>query len=458
MKKIILLFSLICVTLSAAAQASTDLYSSYFLDRMPLRHKLNAALIPEQGGYFTIPALSGFGLTVGSNIGISNLLYPTSEAGVYQTLLSPDVSSKEAIGNLSKYSGVDFSFETSILSFAFTKWEGFNTFEVNLQATGGAYIARDFFSFLKNGGNATYDLSGTSVNTTAYIEIAMGHAHKINERLTVGAKVKYLAGLASVYANFDDSYISLSGDEWVLNTVATGNIALSGLSVDGEDYEYDISNIGLAGNGVAFDFGATYRILDEISILDGVELSAAINDLGFISWSGSNTRLTGEGEKFVFSGFEEVDSDLDGQIDDLTEDLENLMTLDAESGAGTYNQMLAVNMTAGAEAIFLDDRITVGVLYTTYMRQGINASHQGTFSLNLKPCRGIQAAVIYSASNYGSNFGGVLNIAPRGFNLYLGADYGVPKMTTSFIPVDAKFGLNLNMGILFTFGERDNDN
>ncbi len=455
MKKIILLFSLICVTLSAAAQASTDLYSSYFLDRMPMRHKLNAALIPEQGGYFTIPALGGFGMTVGSNIGLSNLLYPTSEAGVYQTFLSPDVSSKEAIGNFSKYSGVDFSVELGLLSFAFTSWGGFNTFEVNLQATGGAYIARDFFSFLKNGGTGTYDLSGTSVNSTAYIEIAMGHAHKVNDRLTVGAKVKYLAGLANLYANFDDSYISLSNDEWVLNTVATGNIALSGLSVDGEDYEYDMANIGLAGNGVAFDFGATYRILDEISILDGVELSAAINDLGFISWSGSNTRFTGEGEKFVFSGFEEVDGDLDGQIDDLTSDLENVMTLDAESGAEAYNQMLAVNMTAGAEAIFLDDRITVGVLYTTYMRQGINASHQGTFSLNLKPCRGIQAAVIYSASNYGSNFGGVLNIAPRGFNVYIGADYGVPKLTTSFIPTEAKFGLNLNMGMLFTFGERE---
>ncbi len=400
-------------------------------------------------------------MTVGGNVGMENFLYPTStDNNTLNTLMHPDVSADEAIGNLSKYSGADFSMEVNLLALGFSAWGGFNTFDINLQASGSFYVARDIFSFLKQGqvGSAsTYDLSGTSVSATAYTEVAFGHARKINDRLTVGAKIKYIAGLASVYASMEDSYITMSNDQWVVSSGASGNIALSGFTMKDGEYEYDMSKIGLSGSGLAFDFGGTYRLLDEISIIDGLNVSAAINDLGFISWSGSNTALTGESSKFTFSGFEEVDGDIEAQIEELTTDLEDMMNFSTESGADTYTQFMTMNMSAGAEVIFLDDKITVGALYTTYIRQGVNASHQGTFSLNLKPCRGIQAAVIYSASNYGSNFGGVLNICPRGFNFYLGADYGIPKTTTSFIPVDAKFGLNFSMGMLITWGDKDRD-
>ncbi len=458
MKKIILLFSLLCVAFSATAQSSSS-YSSYYLDRMPNAHKLNAALIPEQGGYFAMPILGGFNLTMGGNIGMESFLYQSStDKNTLNTFMHPDVSGEEAIDNLSKYSGVDFNMEMNLLAVGFTAWGGFNTVDINMQMSGSAYIARDIFAFLKQGETSSvtnYDLSGTTASGKAFAEIALGHARKIGDRLTVGAKVKYIAGMANVYANLDGSTISLSDDEWKIKTVASGNLSVGGLTVDDDgEVDFDLAQIGLAGNGIAFDFGATYRVLDKVSILDGLEVSAAINDLGFITWSGSNTNLSGQGEPFIFSGFDDFEDDIEGQIEDLTSDLENIMSLEMESGAKSYTEMLSVSMTAGAEAIFLDDRITVGVLYTTYMRQGINASHQGTFSLNLKPCRGIQGAVIYSASNYGSNFGGLINFCPRGFNFYLGADYGVPKMTSSFIPVDAKFGLNLSMGMIVSWGEK----
>ncbi|MFR9648936.1 MAG: DUF5723 family protein [Rikenellaceae bacterium] len=466
MKKIILLFSLLAVAISGVAQSST-LYSSYYLDRMPLRHKLNAALMPDQN-YISLPVIGGINMTLGSNIGMESLLYPsTTESNTLNTFLHPDVSADDALSNLSKYNGMDFQMDINLLSFGFFAWGGYNTFDTNLKVNGSAYIAKDLFAFLKQGQTSdvtNYDLSGTSFSAKAYAEVAFGHSRKITDRLTVGAKFKYLMGFASGNLNLDNSSISLSNNEWIINSGASGNIAMKGatINVDGEDVEFDYntSNIGLAGKGMAFDFGATYRLFDEIWVLDGLELSAAVNDLGFITWSGGNTTITNNGE-FVYTGFEDIDinadddseNSLDSQLDNLTEDLEGLMDIETISNADKYRQRLVMNFTAGAEAIFLDDRITVGVLYTTHIRENINASHCGVFSLNLKPTRWIMGSVIYSASNYGSNFGGVLNICPRGFNFFLGADYGVPKLTSSYIPVDASFGFNFSMGMAITFGK-----
>ncbi len=471
MKKIILLFSLLVVAISGVAQSST-LYSSYYLDRMPLRHKLNAALMPDQN-YISLPLIGGINMTVGSNVGMESFLYPSStDNNTLNTFLHPDVSASEALSNIPKYSGVDFQMDVTLLSFGFFKWGGYNTFDSSLKMSGSAYIAKDIFAMLKVGQSSdvtNYDLSGTSFKAKAYTEMAFGHSRKITDKLTVGAKFKYLSGLASGSFNLDNSSLSMSDSEWIVNSGASGNIALKGADIsvndDGDvEFDYDTSGIGFAGRGMALDFGATYRLYDKIWILDGLELSAAINDLGFIKWSGGNTTITNSGE-FTYSGFEDLslddddsDNSLDSQMDALTEDLEALVNIESVSGAESYRERLTMNFTAGAEAIFLKDKISVGVLYITHMREDINASHCGVFSLNLKPVKWIMGSVIYSASNYGSNFGGVINICPRGFNFFVGADYGVPKTTSSFIPVDANFGLNFSMGMAITFGKRHNYN
>ena len=72
MKKIIVL--LVTATL-VAINASAQLRTSYFMEGSYFRNELNPALAPTRG-YIAIPALSGVGVNLNSNIlSVDNFLY-----------------------------------------------------------------------------------------------------------------------------------------------------------------------------------------------------------------------------------------------------------------------------------------------------------------------------------------------------------------------------------------------
>ncbi len=461
MKKLAITLALLCAVVSTSAQSST-LYSAYFLDGMVTRHQLNAALMPTHG-YFSLPVLGNFNMTVGTNMGVGTWIYPSSDSDVLNTFLHPDVSSEEFEKNLSKaVSGIDLNLDVSLLHFGFYKWGGFNTFETSLHTDATVNIASDLFRFIKNGQSSdvtTYDLSGTGVNVNAYAEIALGHSRKIGDKLTVGLKLKYLAGLANANVEYSKFDLTLSDDEWKIYNEISGNLSLAGSEVsistdDDMTFDYDLASAGLAGAGFAVDFGATYEVFDWLVV------SAAVNDLGFIKWKNGNTLITTSGNTFVYDGFSDIDVedfDIDDQLDDLGSQLEALIDFSSESNAPEYTTWLTTEISAGAE-LFVPGRkkYSLGLLYTTNI-YNTYTTHRGMASLNLK-LKWLNIAASYSLSSYGHNFGGVFNLCPKGFNLFLGMDYGVPRMTTSFIPVDESFGLNLSFGLNFTFGQRNKYN
>ena len=65
----------------------------------------------------------------------------------------------------------------------------------------------------------------------------------------------------------------------------------------------DIDSPGLSGYGMAVDLGATYKLLDNLT------LSAALLDLGFISWSNTIKGATSN-EPWLFDGFHNMQWDL----------------------------------------------------------------------------------------------------------------------------------------------------
>lgn len=51
------------------------------------------------------------------------------------------------------------------------------------------------------------------------------------------------------------------------------------------DFDFDSGKLGIAGYGFGIDLGASYKILDNLTV------SASVLDLGFISWSKSSTKI-----------------------------------------------------------------------------------------------------------------------------------------------------------------------
>ena len=70
--KYILTIGLFSVIIAGAS--AQPLQSAYFLERAPLRHQLNPALIPERG-YFTIPGLGNISFNVSSDLNYTTFIY-----------------------------------------------------------------------------------------------------------------------------------------------------------------------------------------------------------------------------------------------------------------------------------------------------------------------------------------------------------------------------------------------
>lgn len=461
-------------TMGAAAQGAPR--TAYFLDGYTFRHELNAAFAGERN-YISIPALGNMDVSLKSNVGVSTFLYPTAPGSSYKltTFMSPTVSASDFLGKLSNNNSINSNIDLTILSAGFKAFKGYNTITIGVHSEEHVNLPKDLLAFMKLGqtGDAThYNFKDLNINANAVAEIALGHSHKINSRLDVGAKVKMLLGMANVSANINNMDVTLSGERWSVN--AEGEVQMAagkGLYVPtkqeaGADYDtpemadliswddIDYDNFGLSGFGLGFDLGATYQLLPDL------QLSAALNDLGFMSWNHAVTGRTGKTE-WVFEGFHNVALDdtkpgydenkIEEQFDRTWDDLQTLVDMHRTDVDGSYTKALHATLHLGAEyKMPFYKKLTGGFLFTQYMG-GKSSWTEGRFYATVKPVKWFDATVNYGASSFGSSFGWMLNFHPRGFNFFIGSDHMIFKVTPQMLPV-GHASASVNLGFNVTFG------
>lgn len=442
MKKIIILVLLACslfATITVNAQSST-LKTSYFLDRMPMRSKLNPALINDYG-YVSVPVLGSVNFGVTSNLGLSNFLYPIESSGLLGTFLHPDITSSEFLGDLSDMNTISQNLDLTLLSGGFFKFGGYNTIDFSLKQSSEINLTKSLFDFVKNGqqgSSSTYNMGGSSVSATSYAELGISHARKITNKLTVGAKVKALLGIGNAEFNIDQMDATLSDDYWDVQMSGSGNISLLGGTIN-DDFE-DFTPAGLGGFGVGLDLGATYE-----NLIDNLTISAAITDLGFISWSKASTMSISGGT--LFSGLEDIEIDnmdeaIDELIDNLKEDFDG-MTPSFTPGSA-FTTALNTTILVGAEYEILPNKLSGGFLFSTIF--SYKTITEAMLSVNYSPVEWFNMAVSGTVSNVGAYWGWVLNICPKQINIFVGVDRMPGSVSPQYIPIN-NANLNLNFGI-----------
>ena len=306
---------LACAT-TAAAQS---LNSAYFTNDYKFRHTMNPAMANEQN-YVSIPALGNISLDVRGNFGVkdvilNNPLYGQPGEKRLTTFMNPNIDSGTALDGFS--SGNNRLIEDlnlTLLSAGFKAFGGYNTIELNVKQSMGLSLPYELFEFAKNTGNSTYDIGDINANAQAYVELAFGHSRQLTEQLRVGAKLKFLFGAGRADIALKDMRADLSSNEkWTISGTAEANVSVKGLQFKSEEKEYkdpergtykrvndvDVDGGGLGGFGMAVDLGAVYKLNDDWTF------SAALLDLGFISWS-NNVTAVNSGEPFEFDGFNDV--------------------------------------------------------------------------------------------------------------------------------------------------------
>lgn len=459
-------------TFAAGAQDASR--AAYFLDGYFYRHEINPALAPERG-YFAMPVFGNLGIGTQANIGVNTFIYKTP-SGQLTTFMNKSVSSSEFLGNLSNTNKLVTGLNLNILSLGFKGFGGYNTFGFSVKTDVGMSLPKGLFEFMKvgqTGPNTKYDFGNLRLRAMSYGEIALGHQRQVTPELAAGVKVKFLLGLANIDANIKKMDVSMGDKKWVIDGdgeifIGAGNglyvptNAESGkeLSKPSRSEQLDFDGIkydsfGLAGFGMAFDLGATY---DMSRFVDGLRLSAAITDLGFIKWSGATVGRM-PGRAWEFDGFHDIAIDdsqdgnkIDQQIEDLGDKLVDCLNFEKDKSDGADTRALNATLSIGAEYDMpFYKRLSAGFLFTQRIA-GCFSWTEGRFSANVKPTGWFDATVSYGASTFGSSFGWMLNFHPKGFNFFVGSDHQVFTVTKNpYLPV-GHMNVNLQLGINFTFG------
>lgn len=363
MKKIYTLIAAALLATGAAAQNPT----AYFMEGSTFRSQFNPAFAPLRG-YVNIPAIGGVNINVGGNIAVDNILF--SRDGKLVTLLDSSVSAADALSGLKQNNLLGMDFRMNVIGFgAFTKnHKNFWSFDLNVRVNEDANLPYSLFEFIKLGKEGQIRNFGTS--TDSYLEAAFSYSFPLmDDRLYIGIRGKFLAGLARALVTYDRFDISLREDRWAVLTQGTLDLTAAGAKVetdpDSETFEIgdlDFKPTKPAGYGFALDLGATYDILPNL------QASLAVTDLGFISWSKKNSVMGVSTQETEFTGAT-VPENASEPVPDF--DLEMLKFNQVDGRSTT--KMLRASVNAGLE-------------YEVWRHKSASACSTRPASGNTRPC------------------------------------------------------------------------
>ena len=430
MKKIRILLAALLATVGAAAQNP----SSYFMEGSTFRSQLNPAFAPQRG-YVNFPVLGGIQVGMSGNISLDKIFYPRD--GKLVTLLDSSVSAAEALSGLKDKNLLGADTRINVIGFgAYTKnHKNFWSFDLNVRVNAEANIPYSLFDFIKNGQEGR--ISDIGVISDSYLEAAFSYSFPLlDDRLYVGVRGKFLAGIVRAKSNFNRFDVSLNEDRWAVEADGSLDISAAGLEAttemnDSGEMVYTFDDIDFkptspTGYGFAVDLGATYDILPDL------QASLAINDLGFIGWGKGNT-LSGRSVKNMeFTGVT-VDGEGTSSQPDFNLDVLEFQKQEASSAT----RMLRATVNAGLEYKMWQNRASVGLLYTMRFWE-YKTLHNITGSVNFRPIDWFHLTGSYTViGNNGGALGLALNLCPGWINFFVATDVLMAKHTPQWIP--AKF-------------------
>ena len=445
MKKIRILLAALLATVGAAAQNP----SSYFMEGSTFRSQLNPAFAPQRG-YVNFPVLGGIQVGMSGNISLDKIFYPRD--GKLVTLLDSSVSAAEALSGLKDKNLLGADTRINVIGFgAYTKnHKNFWSFDLNVRANAEANIPYSLFDFIKNGQEGR--ISDIGVISDSYLEAAFSYSFPLlDDRLYVGVRGKFLAGIVRAKSNFNRFDVSLNEDRWAVEADGSLDISAAGLEAttemnDSGEMVYTFDDIDFkptspTGYGFAVDLGATYDILPNL------QASLAVNDLGFIGWS-KNKNVTGYSAKELsFTGVTVTEDGTESPDFDID-------VLEFHKGAAkSVSRMLRASINAGLEYEVWRHKIGIGLLYTARVWE-YKTLHNITGSVNFHPIRWFTVTGSYSViDNRGGAVGLALNLNPSWINFYLATDIVTAKHTPQFIPIKQSV-MNVTLGIGVPIGRR----
>lgn len=256
-------------------------------------------------------------------------------------------------------------------------------------------IDKDFLNFAANGNydfiGQKADFTGMSVYANAYNEFGISLAREF-ERYTVGARIKYLAGIANVGTDnlsasfttglnaYDPIRVQVGGEFKTAGPIPYLMDSINGQKATDEQKKPAINASTFTDNvGSAIDLGFTYWVTPRLNV------HASIIDLGFINWKVNPHIYRFENVDVTFGGltYEQLENaDVrDAYVDSLTS-----LIKDANIDQKSYISWLPSRYFLGAD-YDLTLRDKVGVMlqaqyFNSQLRPGFTMAYSRKVGTN----------------------------------------------------------------------------
>ncbi len=434
---------------SLFAQQDLTLYN---MEMIPQRMYQNPALKPFASVNIGLPVISSeYFNIVNSGFKYKQLIRRRADDSLY-------VDMDNMISKLGKKNYIMASAQPDLISFGFrVKKKNYISFNITEKVNFLFKYPKSFIEFLWKGNGEMLDQEiplNFRLNFSHYREHGIGFAREWNDKLRVGAKLKYLYGMSNIWTKKADIDLTTESTGYAITTHANLQLMTSGLDTSSE-FSANTYLRGKKNRGVGLDLGGVYQFKEKITF------SGSIVDFGFIRWKSyvNNLESRNSDGEFIFQGLP-----VDELIGNDTLTFEDLLNNLADSAS----EELKIDTTHRAYSTWLPTKIylsgnyqvtsksNAGVLFYTQVYD--RSIHPGlALSYNQRVGRWLSASVSYAMYNRSfTNVGFGLSLNGGPVQIYMVSD----NILAPLIPESSKnahihFGLNLTFGR--PTGDKDKD-
>lgn len=427
---------------------SGSIYAQYptqliVLKDVPQAKYYDAGYFPHYSGHIGFPLLSNISVTASSS-GFAMKDFFENKNTVDLSGFVNGLSNKN-------YLNVGTGIDLFTLGFKIKK----NYFSINITPKVDLNLGynKNLFKFLVEGNGGfvgqTISFEGTGFDASAYNEFGFGFSREINEKLSVGGRLKVLLGIANISGDFDGVGLHTDNDNFEITATSTFSVNQYGahLTNDSLADAWGASEVNPSNLGYGVDFGGSYDLSDKLNVF------ASVVDLGYLSWKDYGQRSYNDGASFSFGGVP-YSSDTSGSeesnyFDELSDSIQNVFSLKEERTS--YKTALKTKIFIGANyklnKFFDADAVAYGRFFGSKfypsLMLGVGANLGSWFRVKLS-----YAATNGSYDNIGAGL--VLNLGA--FQIYGAMDnlYGLTQL-------DYAKNLTGSFGINFLIGKNKDD-
>lgn len=437
----------LALLLVIAGHAQTE-FSMYRLNgNLPQANMINPAFAPNSKVIIGLPVISSIHLSANSD-GISfRDLFKSSEGTDSLKLDTLSLFSK-----LKPSNGIHAREAVQLFYFGLRGKRSYFSFGIHQVMEMRFHYPGDLVGWaLRGPGDHHYsgkplDFGNFYGRSIAYNKASVSYARDITSKLRVGVRFNYLLGVATAETTKVKGTLTMGIDSVSLNT-GTMQFQTGGVDFFDQDNlsasDYKNYFLNTKNKGIALDFGATYNLTDNLT------LSAAVNDLGHISWKEYTRSYEVAPVNYTFRGFDLLDylnqSSGEQFLEAELDSLENLFS-STETTGNKFKTSLIGKFYAGANFRILRVNNFSALFYLDMFQKKIKPAISLGYNLQLGRLLNTTVGITYQNGKI-NNVGAGIALKLTHLQFYATSD-----RANSFIyparasRVDAHIGMNLVFG------------